>query len=624
MNKHIVTACVVALLGCSILFGKETLPILTDDQIPQSWEALWKNFDPRAEPLETEILKEWEEDGVILRIVRYRIGIFKGQKAIMAGVYGFPKGQKSLPGLLQIHGGGQYAHSNAVFTNAKRGYATLSISWAGRIDAPDYRVNPDIVQLFWDEKTDDPNYKLTTDWGALDAYHAPSKYRNSYTIIKPAPYTMDQVDSPRNNSWFLSTLGARRGLTFLEQQPEVDGSKLGVYGHSMGGKLTVMTTGTDKRVKAAAPSCGGISDRHNDSDLFLATLSDDQYLKRITCPIIFLSPSNDFHGRINDLQKALDEIQTGQWRVTCSPHHSHQDSPEYEVAGPLWFDQILKGTFTWPETPKSELNLNTESGVPSFSVTPDNSREILYVDIFYTQQGQEIGEIEDRDNRVNRFWHHARSKKSGNTWEADLPILSTDLPIWAYANVVYSLDQPVVGAGYYYRTFTADKFNLSSRMHVAEPEDLNAKGVKATMKPARLIEDFKGDWEKEWFTYTQDDWARKTHKVYNGKWKAPEKAKLAIDVRSKNPNTLVVGLDGYAAEVQLNGGCDWQNIILSPGDFKNMPGDVMTSWEGLKELRLGAEDTLKKRVGEENKSRKVGAPWTGPKPEFRRLSWIVK
>ena len=53
-----------------------------------------------------------------------------------------------LPGLLQIHGGGQYADSNAALTNAKRGYATLSIAWAGRVSAPQYRVTPNEVKLF--------------------------------------------------------------------------------------------------------------------------------------------------------------------------------------------------------------------------------------------------------------------------------------------------------------------------------------------------------------------------------------------------------------------------------------------------------------------------------------------
>ena len=154
----------------------ETLPPLNHKSAPQSFDQMWGNFDPRKEALEVEVIKEWEEDGVILKVLRYHIGTFKGQKAKMAAVYGYPKGAKKLPGLLQIHGGGQYADHRAVLTNAKRGYATLSIAWAGRLSAPDYKVSPHEVKLFWDKKTSNPHYKLTTDWGALDAYHAPSKH----------------------------------------------------------------------------------------------------------------------------------------------------------------------------------------------------------------------------------------------------------------------------------------------------------------------------------------------------------------------------------------------------------------------------------------------------------------
>ena len=113
---------------------------------------MWEGFDPSLEPLDIEILKEWEQDNVVLKVLRYRIGIFKGQKSMMAAIYGYPKGKKNVAGLLQVHGGGQYAHSNAVLTNAKRGYATLSIAWAGRLSAPGYHVSPKEVNLFWEGK----------------------------------------------------------------------------------------------------------------------------------------------------------------------------------------------------------------------------------------------------------------------------------------------------------------------------------------------------------------------------------------------------------------------------------------------------------------------------------------
>ena len=55
---------------------------------PSTFEALWAGYDPVAEPLETEVLHQWEEDGVVLRVVRLRVGVFKGKKAMLAGVYG--------------------------------------------------------------------------------------------------------------------------------------------------------------------------------------------------------------------------------------------------------------------------------------------------------------------------------------------------------------------------------------------------------------------------------------------------------------------------------------------------------------------------------------------------------
>jgi hypothetical protein len=54
----------------------DTLPPLTAGQTLNDFDAMWAGFDPRAEPLETEVLEEWEEEGVVLRVVRFRIGVF--------------------------------------------------------------------------------------------------------------------------------------------------------------------------------------------------------------------------------------------------------------------------------------------------------------------------------------------------------------------------------------------------------------------------------------------------------------------------------------------------------------------------------------------------------------------
>ena len=598
----------------------ETFPPLADGKAPQTYGELWDSYNPRREALDVEVLHEWEEDGVIMQVLRYRIGVFKGQKAMMAAIYGYPKDGKDLPGLVQVHGGGQYADYRAVLTNGKRGYATISLSWAGRINAPDYHVNPDGVKLFWEGDTANPDYKVTTDWGPLDGYHAPCRNPgNNFGGTSPETWTLDSIESPRNNPWFLCAVGARRAITFLEEQEVVDRNKIGVYGHSMGGKITVLTA-ADPRIRAAAPSCGGISNNVDDP-LYQNTIADNTYLAEISCPIIFLSPSNDFHGHFGDLPKAVDLVQSKEWRIASSAHHSHQDAGEFEVTGLLWFDQHLKGTFSYPETPETELVLETGTGTPSLIIRPDPSVPFMELEVYYTQQGENFREVSDRDNRKNRFWHYAKAVKDGDSWKADLPLGRTDRPLWAYANVRYGLDEAVTCAGYYYRVYTTETFNISSLVKKAFVEQLQAAGAAATLEPSLLIEDFQGDWQKDWFFYKPDKWELKTHKLYNELWEAPENARLAFEIRSAEANLMVVGIDGFAREIELDGGNNWQQFVLSPGDFMNNEGEALPGWSDIKEFTFSAKESFRITADGEPEVTVLGGDWKGERPEFKNLRW---
>ena len=88
-----------------LLPGMDSLPSLKD-KVPQTVEDLWKEYDPSAEPLKTQLVREWEEDGVVIRYLRYYIGSFKGKPAWMAAFYAFPKNAKNIPGVLHMHGEG--------------------------------------------------------------------------------------------------------------------------------------------------------------------------------------------------------------------------------------------------------------------------------------------------------------------------------------------------------------------------------------------------------------------------------------------------------------------------------------------------------------------------------------
>jgi hypothetical protein len=159
-------------------------------------------------------------------------------------------------------------------------------------------------------------------------------------------------------------------------------------------------------------------------------------------------------------------------------------------------------------------------------------------------------------------------------------------------------------------------------MAIVSPAELEAAGVRATAQPSRLIEAFDKDWQKEWFTYDASKWARSTHKIHDAQWQAPEGAQLEFSVRSAQANKLVVSVDDWASEVTVQGGNQWQQVILSLNDFRDAKAGALKNWKSLKTLRLSAKETLKAKVDGVDKNLGLGAEWVGGSPEFKDLRWV--
>ncbi len=160
-------------------------------------------------------------------------------------------------------------------------------------------------------------------------------------------------------------------------------------------------------------------------------------------------------------------------------------------------------------------------------------------------------------------------------------------------------------------------------LQIATPNELVTAGTRATRKSSLLIESFEGDWEKEWFTYKPDEWARSTHKIADETYAAPDDAALAVEVLAQQSNKLVVLIDDYAAEVQLGGGDQWQAVVLQRQDFRDAGGDPLGSWKNIRRLKLTPAEHLKPKRGSAGALRRVGKSWSGANPKFRDLRWQV-
>ena len=595
--------------------------------IPQNVHELWADFAEmdRATPLDVEVLKEWEQDRITCRIIRYQVGVFKGAPSRVAAFYAFPKGATKLPAILNMHGGGQSASLNSVVTYAKRGYASVSLNWGGN--------KMSLGQEVWGGPQ--------TDWGKLDATHPPQRNKTNHFVgaLTPDEFTLDAVESPRNSNWFLVLTAARRAISFLEKQPEVDATRIGAHGHSMGGKLTTNLAGIDKRIKAAVPSCGGSGDLVEDeatvpggsrtkrSALELACVSDNAYLPLITCPVLWLSPTNDFHAHIDNMAWNWRNLPDDRVRFSISPHLNHHHTDEHGITEYLWFEEHLKGAaFKMPRTPGITLELKTDDGIPRITLTPDGSQPVQRVDIYYSAD----------PHALTRFWRDAGAVKSGSQWTAKCPVMSLEQPLFAFANVVY--ETPAA-----YRTGpqeagrgTSATFAISSRVLSAGPAQLQAAKVKATDKPERIIDDGARGWH-DWYRLNWAHpplWVATTRKLKDPKWRGPDGATLSFEIRSETDNQLVLTFQcngwgamvpgkpavEYAVVKKVSASKDWQTIAVKPGDlFATDPKFTapLANWNTVTEFSISPSGTV---MTDGQKTKLGGKAWQGAR-EIRNLRW---
>ena len=540
---------------CGLIFSTQiacahdSLPALKTS--PQSYEEAWAGYDPRKDPLEVKVFKEWEEDGVVFRCVKFYIGTFKGKKSYMAGIYGFPKGGKNLPGLVFSHGGGGWPWTKfpgSATPDAKRGYACIAIGW--REKNPSYLADNGLPP------------EANTDWGAVNGDQTPA----AHGIEPDNDKKIDPFPSARNNGYFFRTLAARRALTFLEQQAEVDPERLGFYGHSMGGTITLYISAIDSRIKAASPSAGPPQHKEFDDTLEGRTFSPIAAAKTIKCPMLFMSPSQDFHGLVEGLEWIMDQMPHKNFRITRSTPLQHKHLPASWTALDLWFESHLKGGFNFPGHPELQVKLHQDK-YPVVEVIPDASMPISHVDIYYLRDG-ENSQI-DKMGQVYRYWRHTEGEKNVNGYVGSLNISGISKSLWVYADVHYKLENPQK----YNLRIPSDTFNLTTRIAMISADKLKTSGVKYSTAKSPIIESFTKNWEKEWWNLNNHTYS--TLKLNHSSLLRPKDAVLAVKFKAAVDTQIGISAQigpgfgpVYTAEFPVKQSAEVQTLFIKSSDMK--------------------------------------------------------
>jgi len=157
---------------------------------------------------------------------------------------------------------------------------------------------------------------------------------------------------------------ARRALDYLDTRTEVDRSRIGMIGHSLGGQETLFTTAADTRIRAAVSSCGFGSLRVLERDrilhnfaLFvpgLAEAGDYGAVLALVAPRPFLVaarsedplfPMDGIEETVSAGRAAYTAAGASDRLATFYEPGPHQFSPALREAAYAWLDRWLK-----PET----------------------------------------------------------------------------------------------------------------------------------------------------------------------------------------------------------------------------------------------------------------------------------
>ncbi|MGJ8671968.1 alpha/beta hydrolase family protein [Rubritalea sp.] len=553
------------------LSAKDTFAILKEgDRVPQNVMELWGDLDLESEPIEKEVVKTYEEDGIVCEYVLYTVATIKGTKSRIAAYYTYPKGGKNLPAFVWAHGGGQRAEMKRGLYFAKKGYATLDINWNGR------ELDPEVEQ--------------NTDWGMIDPtqgkpYYSKAPRAKRHTGVGPDEFTIDAVVSPRNQYWFMLAYAGRRGITFLEQQEQVDPERIGFTGFSMGGNITSYCA-IDKRLKAVAPIVGGsgshyekiagypkIRSNPEHHELIDNTIAPQAYWPHVTAPVMFISGTNDFHGRLDFLQRCADSLPKKTiWTMSQTIHNNHGPGAKQFLALEYWFDHFLKGdSKAVPATPHSTFNKLSEGGW-TFEVIPDDLENVDAVHFYYSW-----------DTAIsNRFHKPIKAERNGGTWEAVIPS-DESLPVTAFANVLYKShsgkeEESQSGETYVFaitsRFYSEQLEGLSDDTFTKEGRQVKFEPQFAEFPKDNLIWATKAR-DKSIVTYKFNDYALEFPKDKKLKFFVdPAGEELTLSVSFASQKHLIKDQNEFKGNVTIS------KIFNEPGDFTISLAELVKEVEG--------------------------------------------
>ena len=282
-------------------------------------------------PLDEEIVGQWKLD----QAVKYKIVFTGANDSRVPGYLSIPKQDSTKhPCILLLHG----VNGNKELWWEEENYTRGEL------------LIPQLTEL---------GFAVVT----LDAAYHGERIQDNGFVSPGAMVFRDGWPNRTREMYIRTVVDYRRLLDYLATRPDIDISKIGTLGHSMGGMMTYLLTVVDSRIRASV-SCVGPPMSETTYDLTAFSYSDKEKLAAIS-PFNFASSIKSqaflmLMGR-NDAFHTIDEVEY-LFELISSPtkkliwfDSGHVLPNEYVVDAVKWFKTHLNPTSPrnikeWPKT----------------------------------------------------------------------------------------------------------------------------------------------------------------------------------------------------------------------------------------------------------------------------------
>lgn len=340
-----------------------------------------------AVPLDAQVVKTTEADGIITEEIRYTSRPGVRVLACMS----YPKGAKKLACNINIRNYGVESRAE----DAKVGFVGVSVC------APSGNTDP-----------------------------------NKRETVGGPPFKDQFMDDPETSWVYHHVVALTRMIDYLETRPEVDTSRMLVMGYSWSGWICSLFHAIDNRpaVYVSWHSAGYFADQNGISGDKPCMISrkhyemyaPSAYAKYGTKPIFIASALTDYFSTLDGLIEFYGNLKCPK-ALSIAPNRYHASTGRNEYRGSSSWGWHWQGNGPKPPTvDPGQLSVKNGRLIYTFNVAstvPLTNVEVMYT---YGKPGHWVG----------RTWHRKTATKGGaNSYSCEIPLYDPITPLYAVAQV---------------------------------------------------------------------------------------------------------------------------------------------------------------------------------------------